>query len=88
MPPKPPPKKPPKPGSNGAPTPATAATKPIINRVANPWRCCICCLKQNNPTSRAITIIRGYAVCPVHIELAAQPNFDITQLDNPHRAWL
>ena len=30
--------------------------------MANPLRCCIC-LQQNNPTSRANTIVRGYAVC-------------------------
>jgi hypothetical protein len=54
--------------------------------VANPLRCCIC-LQQNNPTSRANTIVRGYAVCTIHIGLAAQPDFDLTQLDNPHRAW-
>jgi hypothetical protein len=47
--------------------------------------CCVCINRGNfRRDPRGITVIKGYAACPDHIELVSHPGFDVFMLSAAH----
>lgn len=62
-------------------TPIDAGTRaPLPARTVPAGISCAICLNQRGERIQAETIVKGYAVCARHINLVAQPTFDIFKL--------
>jgi hypothetical protein len=45
----------------------------------NPCACCVCFILTGKRVPM-ITVVKGYAVCEAHVELASTPTFDVFRL--------
>jgi len=54
--------------------------QPVKMRIHSPGtiHCCICL--NRGEWIAATTTVKGYSVCPEHVELVSRPNFDIFDL--------
>lgn len=68
-------------GEMGAPDPQPMPPAPPGVEL----RCAIC-LNQREQRVPATTIVRGYAVCDEHVELAGAPGFDIQKVRKGRQA--